>query len=113
VGNRAYKLLLPVGVNIHPVFHVSQLKKHVGPTVVPCPDFPRISDDGKIHTAPAHVLQTRQIPRNNLPVVQWLIQWESLSPEEATWEDADFIKKIFPLFFRSTIDEWFDRTSAP
>jgi hypothetical protein len=57
IGNRAYKLLLPEGVQIHPVFHVSQLKKHIGPAMVPCPNLPLITADGKIHTAPALVLQ--------------------------------------------------------
>jgi hypothetical protein len=84
IGNRAYKLLLPDGVQIHPVFHVSQLKKHIGPTVIPNLDLPLIDAQGKIHTAPSHVLQVRQIPRNNIAVVQWLVQWENLSPEEAT-----------------------------
>jgi hypothetical protein len=98
IGNRAYKLLLPEGVQIHPVFHVSQLKKHVGPTVVPCPNLPLVTAEGKIHTTPALVLQIRQIPRNNVPMVQWLIQWENLSPEEATWEDANFIKKVSIVF---------------
>lgn len=113
VGNRAYKLLLPDGVKIHPVFHVSQLKKHIGPTVVPSADLPLIDANGNIHTAPATVLQIRQIPRNNIAVVQWLIQWENLSPEESTWEDADFIKQIFPVFFRSTVEGWRDGNSVP
>lgn len=112
VGNRAYKLLLPEGVKIHPVFHVSQLKKHVGPTVVPSSDLPLVDANGKIHTAPALVLQVRQIPRNNLPVVQWLIQWEGLSPEEASWEDADFIK-IFSAFFRETVEDWMHPDPVP
>lgn len=30
-----------------------------------------------------------------------------MSPDEATWEDADFIKVTFPEFFNSTIRSWF------
>jgi hypothetical protein len=113
VGVRAYKLLLPEGVQIHPVFHVSQLKKHVGPHVIPSPDLPLVTPDGKIKTAPHSVLETRQIPRNNVAVVQWLIQWEGLTKDEATWEDADFIKKIFPEFFKLTVAAWFAPEAVP
>jgi ribosomal protein L21E len=103
VGNRAYRLQLLAGVKIHPVFHVSQLKIHLGAKAVPSPDLPLLHADGIVKTGPALVLQVRQIPRNNVDVVQWLTQWENLSPEEATWEDADFIKEAFPDFFRATI----------
>ena len=37
VGNAAYKLLLPQGSNIHPVFHVSLLKRCVSSTAVTQP----------------------------------------------------------------------------
>lgn len=109
VGNVAYKLLLPASTSIHPVFHVSQLKKHLGPTAVPCADLPLLSPDGRIRTEPSLVLETRQIPRNNLPVVQWLVQWENLPPDDASWEDADFIKRTFPAFFKKTVHSWFNR----
>lgn len=108
-GNVAYKLLLPSSSNIHLVFHVSQLKKHLGPKEVPCSDLPLISPKGIIHTELVLVLETRQIPPNNLPVIQWLVQWENLPPDDASWEDADFMKKTFPALFKKTVQTWFNR----
>jgi hypothetical protein len=48
--------------------------------------------------APEAILERRLIPRNNEPVVRWLIHWMNLSVSEATWEDADFIRRVFPSF---------------
>lgn len=106
IGNSAYKLQFPAHVKIHPVFHVSQLKKHLGKKSIPSPDLPMVNEDGSIKTEPAMVLEVRQVPRHNLHVVQWLIQWENMAPEDATWEDAEFIKHTFPAFFRSTTQAW-------
>jgi hypothetical protein len=113
VGHRAYRLQLPPGVLIHPVFHVSQLKLHLGTKAVPSADLPLVLPDGTIKTSPEQVLQVRQIPCNNEPVVQWLVQWHNLSPEEATWEDADFIKQTFPDFFKTTVQAWMQPPEAP
>jgi hypothetical protein len=113
VGNMAYRLQLPPGVKIHPVFHVSQLKLHLGTKAVPSPDLPLVHLDGTIKTGPALVIQVRQIPRNNVAVVQWLVQWDNLSPEEATWEDVDFIKESFPAFFKTTVQSWQQQQAAP
>ncbi|WVZ83700.1 LOW QUALITY PROTEIN: hypothetical protein U9M48_030821 [Paspalum notatum var. saurae] len=75
-----------------------QLKKHLGPKAVPSADLPLIDSKGTIKVAPAALLDHRLIPRNNEPVVQWLIQWLNLPPSEATWEDASCIRKVFPSF---------------
>ena len=61
-----------------------------------------VNEDSTVKTGPVAVLQVRQVPRNSLPVVQWYIKWENLTPTEATWEDADFIKYTFPEFFKAT-----------
>lgn len=65
-----------------------------------------VNTDGSIKTGPEAVLQVRQVPRNNIPVVEWHIQWVNLSPEEAAWEDADFIKYTFPKFFKTATQAW-------
>jgi hypothetical protein len=107
VGQVAYRLLLPQGTQIHNVFHVSQLKKHLGPKAIPVPHLPLIDATGKIHTTPVMVLETRAVPCPPVLVSQWLVQWLNMSPEEATWEDADFMKTAFPDFFNATIRRWF------
>jgi ribosomal protein L21E len=102
VGKQAYKLQLPEGTLIHDVFHVNQLKKHIGPKAVPNSTLPLVTPDGKIKVAPLAVLQYRQVRRSagdyDIPIPQWLIHWENMSPEEATWEDAKFIQATFPTF---------------
>jgi hypothetical protein len=102
VGNTAYKLLLPEGCELHHTFHVSQLKKHVGPVAVPTPTLPLVDNQGKIQTGPEAILDRKLIPRKqgdiSIPVVQWLIKWLKLPAESATWEDASFIQKIFHAF---------------
>jgi hypothetical protein len=70
----------------------------LGPTAIPSKELPLIDSKDTITVAPEAILQRRMIPRNNEPVVQWLIKWVNLPESEATWEDAGFIRKVFPSF---------------
>jgi hypothetical protein len=101
VGQVSYKLQLLEGTLLHDVFHVNQLKRHLGPDAVPNPTLPMLTPVGKIKVAPLAILQYRQIPRKageyDIPIPQWLIHWENMTSYEATWEDASFIKS-FPSF---------------
>ena len=102
IGAVAYRLLLPDDCQLHPTFHVSQLKKHIGPEAVPNPKLPLLDAQGNILIQPEAVLERKLIPRVqgdiSIPVVQWRIKWLNLPVENATWEDAAFIQKIFPSF---------------
>lgn len=44
IGQVAYKLKLPESVCVHLVFHVSQLKKYVGPTTTQT-ELPLLNED--------------------------------------------------------------------
>lgn len=78
----AYKLSLPPQLLLHPTFHVSQLKA--------CYDFPdSISHPPTLELfslycpQPDKILERRMIQKGNKVVVQVLIQWNDLPPEQA------------------------------
>ena len=98
VGTVAYKLKLPSQSKVHPVFHVSLLKKHVGTTPIVAGSLPEYNHNDITPLVPLKVLQRRQIMRANRLVTQWLIHWSGLESYEASWEDAEFIQKQFTDF---------------
>jgi hypothetical protein len=62
---------------------------------------------------PVAILQTRQIPCSNVAVVHWLVQWENLPLDDASWENVRFIKGMFPSFYNNTIQAWFQQSATP
>lgn len=95
VGAVAYKLKLPEGSKIHPVFHVSLLKKQIGShTLADCslPTVPEAEDS--ILPIPQAILDRRTRKKKD----EVLVHWQGLSPAEATWESADHLRMRFPDF---------------
>jgi len=98
IGPVAYKLELPSTSRVHPVFHVSLLKKKIGAKKVVQSTLPSTGDDGQILVKPVVVLRRQMVKHNKVACVKLLIQWSNLPPEDATWEDYHFIKSKFPDF---------------
>ncbi|XP_026417065.1 uncharacterized protein LOC113312532 [Papaver somniferum] len=98
VGNLDYKLKLLPEARVHPVFHVSQLKKKIGFTYVPSPTLPLVDHAGQVIITPIFALSYRTITRGDHTVQQVLIHWFDAIAEEATWEDIATIQAHFPAF---------------
>jgi hypothetical protein len=82
----AYRLELPEHASIHPVFHVSQLKKAMGSKHQVILTMPA---DFALHLAPEQILQSRLVRRGHNQVQQVLVKWNNLPSELATWEDFE------------------------
>jgi len=79
VGSVAFKLQLPEGAHIHPVFHVSQFKRVIGKEQAEATIPPEFKlGEGLI---PKKVLQIRTIDKDRETVKQALIQWKKGEPK--------------------------------
>ncbi|OMP04183.1 hypothetical protein CCACVL1_02182 [Corchorus capsularis] len=81
----AYQLLLPPLAKIHPTFHVSQLKKHIGESPATL-QLPNLSSDGTMAKKPVSVLDRRMVKRSNLAITEVLVNWSNTFLEDAIWE---------------------------
>lgn len=98
IGEVAYELQLPVEAKIHHVFHIAQLKRHVGSKDKVSTILPPMDLEGQFMLVPVKLLERMMIKRNNAAVGQWLIYWAHLPAEEAIWEIVDEImaKQLHP-----------------
>jgi hypothetical protein len=88
----AYKLALSANSAIHPVFHISQLKKLVS-------KFPVSSvlpTDAVEYQVPEKVLASRMEKGGDVEVAQVLIKWSQMGADLATWEDKVALMQQFP-----------------
>jgi hypothetical protein len=92
VGEVAYKLDLPATSKIHPVLHVSQLKKQIPQQVQITEDLTSICTEPDKLIKPEKILSHRLIQRGAHMVKQVLVKWEPLPDSMATWEDEADVK---------------------
>jgi hypothetical protein len=93
IGSMAYKLELPPSSRVHPIFHVSFLKKVMDNKIPVQTILPEINEEGKIILEPETILETRIKQLRNRAITEYLVKWKNLPVEEVTWEDEFFMQK--------------------
>ncbi|PON56653.1 histone H3-K9 methyltransferase, partial [Trema orientale] len=95
VGAVAYHLELPPTARLHPVFHVSQLKRAIGANNSSWEIPPQLTEELELTVEPELVSAMRKSSTGQLEV---LIKWKDLPTSEDTWESFDKIQQQFPTF---------------
>jgi hypothetical protein len=93
IGTMAYKLDFPASSRVHPVFHVSCLKKVIGDKILVQTILPKLDEEGKIILEPETITNTRIFQLRNRSISEYLIKWRKLLTEDSAWEDESFIQK--------------------
>ncbi|KAL0556622.1 hypothetical protein IC582_005136 [Cucumis melo] len=87
VGSVAYRLELPANTTIHPVFHVSQLRKLVGQHENLQPTIQFVNENYERKSVPEEAIDYRKTVAG---------QWEGLPKHEATWESYEEMHLSYP-----------------
>jgi hypothetical protein len=103
-GPVAYRVELPSHLSrVHSVFHVSQLKKCLkAPIDVAIQEAIPLQEDLTYAEYPVEILDTKARVTRNRRVMFYKILWSHHTPEEATWESEEFLRRNFPDFVRPT-----------
>ncbi|KAI3744693.1 hypothetical protein L1987_57783 [Smallanthus sonchifolius] len=105
IGKVAYKLELPPSLgNVHPTFHISNLKKCLADKNLHIPlDDVRIDETMHFVEKPVEIMdrEVKQLKRSRIPIVK--VRWESKRGPEFTWEREDQMKLKYPHLFTDTI----------
>lgn len=91
MGHVSYRLQLPPTARIHPTFHVSQLKKHVG-SAISSLVLPPVGSNDAILKEPIKVLERHMVKKRNQAATKVLIEWANTFSKDATWENLKEIQ---------------------
>ena len=101
VGEVAYRLVLPPELSwIHPVFHVSMLKKYISdPSLVLQPQTVELTEDltYKEYLLAIMDRQIRQLRTKEIPMVKVL--WSNHTIEDCMWETETAMRDSYPYLF--------------
>ena len=112
IGVMAYKLDLPTTAVIHPVFHISQLRRAKGTFYSSSSPPPQIYEELELIVEPDSLLDVRKHQDGALGQLEVLIQWKNLPPFEATWEDYALLNS-HTFHLEDKVHAWEGRIDKP
>ena len=93
IGSMDYKLELPGYARVHPIFHVSYLKKVISGKIPVQMILLELDEEGHIILDPEEITEIRTRLLQNQSIPEYLIKWKNLPMEDSTWEDEPFIQQ--------------------
>jgi hypothetical protein len=91
VGQVAYQLFLPSQSKLHPVFHVSCLKKVIETRCQIQTNLPELAKEGSIWPQLEAVLDQHERRLHQRIIKEVLVQWKDTTPADATWEPTTIL----------------------
>ena len=93
----AYKLELPPHMQIHPVFHVSQLKLYRKPQSEErkySKPYPIVTSEGTEEYEVEEIVRHQKRRRGKQTKIEYLVFWKGYPTHEATWEPEENVKNV-------------------
>ena len=102
VGALAYRLQLPASMSgVHPVFHVSMLRKYLKDLEQNMVAEPLIiQQDSTMEFYPVRILDFSDHVMQNRTIKYVKVLWTNQSEREATWELEAQIREMYPELFK-------------
>ncbi|WMV37389.1 hypothetical protein MTR67_030774 [Solanum verrucosum] len=103
IGNVTYELKLPQELAVvHPVFHISMLKKYMrDPSLIIPTENVGIKDNLSYEEIPVQILDRQVCKLRTKEVASVKVLWRNQFVEEAIWEPEKDMKKRYPYLFES------------
>ncbi|WMV24955.1 hypothetical protein MTR67_018340 [Solanum verrucosum] len=103
VGQVAYELELPQELStVHPVFHVSMLRKYIGDlSRITHTDDVHVTEDLNYEEVPIAILDRQVKKLRNKEVASVKVLWRNQQVEEVTSEAEEAMKSKYPHLFQS------------
>jgi hypothetical protein len=94
VGQVSYQLALPIHSKLHPIFHVSSLKKVIGAKCQIQTNLPDLVEEGSIWIHPEAVLDQRECHLCQRTIKEVLVHWKDTTLADTTWEPTTILQQF-------------------